>query len=254
MPKALITGASGGIGLELARIFAREHYDLFLVARSEERLKQIAAELASTHGIKAEVMARDLAEQNAAAEIYEKAGPVEVLVNNAGYGLYGKFAEMPLAGDLNMMHLNMDAVVTLTKAFLPAMIAVRKGRILNVASTAAFQPGPLMALYYASKAFVLHFSEALANELQETGVTVTALCPGPTETGFQSRASLEGARLFRMGTMDAKSVAEAGYRGLVSGKTIVIPGLRNKLLTQSVRFSPRRTVIATVRRMQEKAH
>lgn len=254
MPKALITGASGGIGLELARIFARERYDLLLVARNEAKLKEIAAELAAAHGIRADIASKDLAEKDAALELEQQAGKVDVLVNNAGYGLYGKFANCPVNDDLNMMHLNMDAVVVLTRTFLPGMISAGSGRILNVASTAAFQPGPLMALYYASKAFVLHFSEALANELGGTGVTVTALCPGPTETGFQSRAALEESRLMRMGTMDAKTVAEAGYRGLISGKTIVIPGLKNKLLTQSLRISPRKLVTGIIRQMQERAH
>lgn len=254
MPKALITGASSGIGLELARIFARERYDVVLVARSEERLKDIAAELRAAHNIAVEVIVKDLSTAEAASEIHRQAGRVDVLVNNAGFGLYGKFTDFPLADDLNLMHLNMDAVVALTRLFLPAMIDARSGRILNVASTAAFQPGPLMALYYASKAFVLYFSEAIANELQGTGVTVTVLCPGPTETGFQARAEVENIRLNRMGMMSPKAVAEAGYRGLMTGKTIVIPGFKNKLGAQSVRFTPRKLVTGVVRKIQEKVH
>jgi short-subunit dehydrogenase len=255
MPKALITGASGGIGLELARILAREKYDVVLVARNQTRLKEIATELRSSHGVQADVIAMDLASPEAPAEIQRQVGPIDVLVNNAGYGLYGPFADSPLEDELNMMHLNMDALVALTRLFLPDMIASRRGRILNVASTAAFQPGPLMALYYASKAFVLHFSEAIANELEGSGVTVTILCPGPTETGFQARAAMEDSRLARMGmTMSAKAVAEKGYRGLMRGKTIVMPGVRNKILAQSVRFSPRKLVIRIARMIQNRVH
>jgi len=254
MPKALITGASSGIGLELARIFAREHFNVVLVARSQARLEEIAAELRAGHGVAVEVIAKDLSTPDAAVEIQRQVGRVDVLVNNAGFGLYGKFAGFPLVDDLSLMHLNMDALVALTKLFLPGMIEARSGRILNVASTAAFQPGPLMALYYASKAFVLSFSEAIANELKGTGVTVTTLCPGPTETGFQARAEVEDIRLNRMGMMSAKAVAEAGYRGLMAGKTIVIPGIKNKLGAQSVRFSPRKLVIKIVRKIQEKVH
>jgi short-subunit dehydrogenase len=148
----------------------------------------------------------------------------------------------------------MTALVVLTKLYLPAMVAAKNGKILNVASTAAFQPGPLMALYYATKAFVLSFSEAIGNELEGTGVTVTALCPGPTATGFQARTKLEKSRLIkRMKVMDARTVAEAGYRGLMAGKPVVIPGLMNKLLAQSVRFSPRVLVTKIARMMQEEA-
>lgn len=254
MPKALITGASSGIGLELARIFAREHYDLVLVARSETRLQEIAGELRSAHHIAVDVLAKDLAIADAYAEIQSKTGHVDVLVNNAGFGLYGKFAGFSATDDLKLMHVNMDALVALTKAFLPGMIAAHSGRILNVASTAAFQPGPLMALYYASKAFVLHFSEALANELNDTGVIVTVLCPGPTETEFQSRADMKDSRVMQTGMMSAKAVAEAGYRGLMAGKTIVIPGIRNKIGARSVRLAPRSLVTKIARRIQEKVH
>jgi short-subunit dehydrogenase len=252
MPRAVITGASGGIGLELARIFAREHYDLILVARSESRLHEIAGELRSAHRIGVDVIARDLSLPETVDEIHRRTGPVEVLVNNAGYGLYGPFAQFPVSDDLNMMHLNMDALVALTGTYLPGMIEARHGRIMNVASTAAFQAGPLMALYYASKAFVLHFSEAIANELKGTGVTVTALCPGPTTTGFQDRAALSEARLMRMGSMTAKDVAEIGYRGLMAGRTVVIPGLKNRIMVQGVRFSPRKLITAIARKLQEK--
>jgi short-subunit dehydrogenase len=175
-----------------------------------------------------------------------------VLVNNAGFTVFGKFAENSLAEELNMMQLNMTALVVLSKLYLPGMIAAESGKIMNVASTAAFQPGPLMAIYYATKAFVLSFSEAIANELEGTGVTVTALCPGPTATGFQERAHMENSGLVKgKKIMDARAVAEAGFRAMMAGKTIEIPGVMNKLLAQSVRFSPRSMVTKIVRGMQE---
>ena len=247
----MITGASGGIGLELARIFAEQGYALVLVARTRERLEEIAVELKPTP---VQVLAKDLALVGAAEGIHREVPKVDVLVNNAGYGVYGPFVKTPLDDELGMLQLNMTALVVLTKLYLPAMVAAKNGKILNVASTAAFQPGPLMALYYATKAFVLSFSEAIGNELEGTGVTVTALCPGPTATGFQARTKLEKSRLIkRMKVMDARTVAEAGYRGLMAGKPVVIPGLMNKLLAQSVRFSPRVLVTKIARMMQEEA-
>lgn len=235
--------------MELARVFAREGYSLVLVARSRDRLDQIAAELKPTP---VQVIAKDLTLAGAAEEILREVPQVDVLVNNAGFGVYGPFARMPLEEDLGMLQLNMTVLVELTKLYLPGMLAAKSGKILNVASTAAFQPGPLMALYYATKAFVLSFSEAIANELEGTGVTVTALCPGPTATGFQARTKLEKSRLFkRMKVMDARTVAEMGYRALMSGKALAIPGMMNKVLVQSVRFSPRGMVTKIARMMQE---
>lgn len=249
MPTALITGASGGIGLELARIFAREGFMLILVARNRERLDEIAIELKPTP---VQTIARDLTLVSAVEQVYREVPKVDVLVNNAGYGVYGPFVKNDLAEELGMLQLNMTALVVLTKLYLPAMVAAGNGRILNVASTAAFLPGPLMALYYATKAFVLSFSQAIGNELQGTGVTVTALCPGPTATGFQARTKLEKTRLMkRMKMMDAHTVAEAGYRGLMAAKPVVIPGLTNKLVANSVRFSPRSMVTAIARKLQE---
>jgi len=251
MPTALITGASGGIGLELARIFAREGYGLVLVARSRERLDEIARELKPAS---VQVIAKDLTLPGAAQEIQREAPKVDVLVNNAGYGVYGPFVKTPLAAEIGMIQLNVTVLVALTKLYLPGMVAAKNGRIMNVASTAAFQPGPLMAIYYATKAFVLSFSEAIANELQGTGVTVTALCPGPTATGFIAEAKLEKSRLFKlMKPMDARTVAEAGYRALMAGKPVVVTGLMNKVLAQSVRFSPRSLVAKIARKMQEEA-
>ena len=249
MPTALITGASSGIGLELARIFAREGYRVVLIARNQKRLEQIAQELRPAE---AQAIAIDLSLPDAPEEIFRTVPKVDVLVNNAGFGLFGKFVEKGLAEELNMMQLNMTALVALTRLYLPAMIAAGGGKIMNVASTAAFQPGPLMAIYYATKAFVLSFSEAIANELEGTGVVVTALCPGPTTSDFQERAKMQNSGLVKgRKMMDSRTVAEAGYRGLMAGKTVVIPGLGNKLLAQSIRFSPRSMVTKIVRRMQE---
>jgi short-subunit dehydrogenase len=254
-PLALVTGASGGIGEELARILARHGHDLVLVARSADKLAALAERLELDHGIKVRAIAKDLARPEAAAEIHEALAAeslaVDVLVNNAGLGLLGKFAEMGIDDDVEMLRLNVEAPTLLTRLFLPAMLERGSGRILNLASTAAFQPGPLMAVYYATKAYVLSFSEALANELAGTGVTVTALCPGPTETGFSSRAGSEQSRLFKGPTMDARTVAEAGYAGLMAGKPVVIPGLRNRLLAFGVRVTPRRVVTQIARRLQE---
>lgn len=246
---ALITGASSGIGLELARLFAADKWDVALVARSEGKLNDLAAEL---QGVTARVIPADLASPDAPAKIMEALRGVEIeaLVNNAGFGLGGEFAKTDLGAELEMIQVNVTALTHLTKLVLPQMIARRRGAILNVASTAAFQPGPLMAVYYATKAYVLSFSEAIADELRNSGVTVTALCPGPTDTGFASVAGTESTMLFKMKRpADSKSVAHAGYDGMKSGKRIVIPGVTNKLLAQSIRVSPRRLVTAIVRKM-----
>lgn len=251
---ALITGASNGIGLELAKLFARDGHDLVLVARSEDKLRELAADMERTHGISALVIAKDLSDTAAPAEVYEQikaAGRrIDVLVNNAGYGSFGLFAETDLDFELKMIRLNIESLTHLSKLYVRDMIAQKSGRILNVASTASFQPGPLMAVYYASKAYVLSFSEALANELEGTGVTVTALCPGPTESGFQSVANMQNSKLVKGSIMDAKTVAEIGYRGLHDGLTVVIPGLSNKVMAGSVKFMPRKLVTKIVRSVQ----
>lgn len=252
---ALITGASFGIGLELARIFARENYNLVLVARTADKLRQLASELEKAHGTRSLVLATDLTEPGSPAYILDqttRAGiAVDVLVNNAGFGQYGLFAENDLEECLRQVQLNVTTLTHLTRLYLPEMLERKSGRILNVASTAAFQPGPLMAVYFATKAYVLHFSEALADELRDTGVKVTCLCPGPTATEFHKRANATGMRLLRMGSMDARTVAEDGYRALMAGKPVVISGFKNWLVAQSVRFSPRQLVTAITRTIQE---
>ncbi len=253
---ALITGASFGIGLELARVFARESYNLVLVARTGDKLRQLASELEKAHGTRSLVLATDLTEPGAPAYLLDqttRAGiAVDVLVNNAGFGQYGLFAESDLGECLRQIQLNVTALTHLTHLYLPQMLERNRGGILNVASTAAFQPGPLMAVYFATKAYVLHFSEALSNELGGTGVTVTCLCPGATATEFHKRANATGQRLLKWGSMNARTVAEDGYRGLVGGKRVIISGFKNWLVAQSVRFGPRRMVTAIARASQER--
>jgi uncharacterized protein len=255
---ALVTGASSGIGADLARELAQGGHDLVLAARGADKLRALGDELEKTHAIRAHVIAADLAEPNAAetlvAELARRQLNVDILVNNAGYALYGPFAETDAADELRMIQLNIVALTQLTKLLVPGMLARKQGRILNVASTAAFQPGPLMAVYYASKAYVLSFSEALANECAGSGVTVTALCPGPTRTGFQARANMEKSKLVSgKEIMTSAAVARIGYRALMKGKAVVIPGASNKMMAQAVRFLPRSTVTKLVRSAQERA-
>jgi len=252
---ALITGASGGIGSELALLIAKDGFDCILVARSHERLNELATRLEREFHVGTMVLAKDLSNPHAVDEIFEEvtaAGKeVEILVNNAGYSVYGLFAETDGRAEADMLQVNVIALTQLTKVFLRGMVERRKGRILNLGSTASFEPGPLMAVYYASKAYVLSFSEALANELKGTSVSVTALCPGPTRTGFQERSAVGGSRLFAGQVADAGSVALAGYRGLMGRRTIVIPGFRNKLIPLVVRLAPRGLVRGVVRRLNE---
>jgi uncharacterized protein len=251
----LITGASAGIGRELARLFAADHYNLVLVARNGTRLAQFADELQQEFGVTAKSFPLDLTTASAPQFLFDQLAreniAIDVLVNNAGYGMRGAFAEIPAEESIGQIQLNIIALTHLTKLFLRPMIERRSGKILNVASTAGFQPGPLMAVYYATKAYVISFSEALANELQSTGVSVTCLCPGPTDTEFQGRAGTEDSLLKRMRPMTAKAVAVDGYRALMKGKALVISGFRNWLLAESLRISPRRVVTAVSRKILE---
>jgi hypothetical protein len=254
MSTALITGASGGIGYELAKLFARDHHNLVLVARSADKLAQIATEL-QAHGVTVKTIALDLATPLAPKFLFGQleAIPIDILVNNAGYGAFGEFAKMPEEEILGQIQLNITALTQLTRLFLPAMLQRGTGRIMNVASTAAFQPGPLMSVYYASKAYVLSFSEAIANELRNSGVTVTCFCPGATHTGCARRAGTENSRLFKqIGAMSAERVARDGYQALMAGRTVAISGVHNWLVAQSVRFAPRTMVTALSRWVAEK--
>lgn len=251
----LITGASNGIGYELAKLFARDGYYLVLVARSREKLLALANEMQQQYGTDSTIISKDLAKSEAPLEIMteldERNLSIDILINNAGFGMFGPFARMEATEILHMIQVNITALTQLTHLLIPAMIQRKSGKILNVASTAAFQPGPLMAVYYATKAYVLSFSEAIGNELQPYGITVSALCPGPTDTGFEKRARLEQSKLFQGVNMDAATVARVGYEGLFKAESIVIPGWKNRLLAFSVRFTPRSWITKVVRQLQE---
>ena len=254
----LITGASTGIGTDLTRIFAADGFNLVLVARSADKLNRLAEELSAKHGIKTRVLPKDLSHPSAASEIFAElqrdSVQIDILVNNAGIGSFGFFADTPLEELQQVMYVNMIALTELTRLFLSGMLERKHGRILNLASTAGFQPGPLMAVYYASKAYVLWFSEALANEMKGSGVSVTALAPGPTITEFQKRAKMEKSELISgklLSVMDSESVARYGYRALMKGKTLAIPGFMNKAVAFSTRLAPRKLVTQIARKLQE---
>jgi short-subunit dehydrogenase len=255
MATALVTGGSSGIGRELASLLARDGHDLVLVARDEARLAEAATELKTQHGVSCVTMPVDLAEPDAVdgllRRLQTEGVTVEVLVNNAGFGLLGRFADNDWSRELAMLRVNVLALTELTKRLLPGMLERRRGRILNVASTAGFQPGPVMAVYYATKAYVLSFGEALAVELAGSGVTVTTLAPGVTATGFQERAGAQHITLTRLNRMSAADAAEAGYRAMLQGKSLVVPGLLNKLGVQAVRISPRWVLPRVVKALHE---
>lgn len=242
----LITGASSGIGRELARLYAADGAGLVLVARSQDRLRELAAELVAQYGAQAQVLPADLSRPSSPGEIADELAQrnidVDVLVNNAGFGAHGSVAELGAQRQLDMIDVNVAALTQLTALLLPGMLERRTGAILNVASTAGFQPGPNQAVYCATKAYVLSFTEALAEEVRGSGVQVSCLAPGPTDTGFAAQAGMGGTLLFRWGVMDAARVARAGHDGLRRGKTLVIPGVRNRALAFSVRLSPRALV------------
>lgn len=253
---ALITGASSGIGAELARIHAARGGNLVLVARRQDRLDVLKAELETAHGIAARVLVKDLARAEAAAEIHDELTSqrvrIDYLINSAGFGYGGRFHEQDWARNEAMIQVNVTALAALMRRFLPEMVSRGGGRVLNVASMAGFLPGPLQATYYASKAFVVSFSEAVGNELAGTGVTVTALCPGPVETEFIERADLRQAKGFAR-PVPVRGVAEAGYNAMLKGKRIIVPGLANKLVIGLLlRLTPRRGATAISRAMMEK--
>ncbi len=250
---ALITGASMGLGRELAALFAADRRDVILVARSEDKLRALAAQLATEHGIRAEVIAADLSQPGAAravfAEVERRGLVVDDLVNNAGLGSCGRFWELDEQRELEQIQVNVAALTHLTRLFLPGMVARQRGRILNVASTAGFQAGPGMATYYATKAFVISFSEAIAHELRGTGVRVTCHCPGATATEFARTAGNDKTLLFKAGVADAQAVAKHAYRALQAGSIISIHGALNWFGAVSTRFTPRfvlRWVVARV--------
>ncbi len=244
MSRAVVTGASGGLGLEFAKLLAADKYDLVLIARSADKLEAIAADLRERYGVNVETLAIDLSRPGAAAEVFARVPECDVLINNAGFATNGRFDEIPEERIREEVLLDVLTLTELTRAYLPAMRARRAGRVLNVASTAGFLPGPFMAVYYACKAYVLSFSQAIAEELRGTGVTVTCLCPGATATGFADRAHAAATRLFkRLPVADSASVAHAGYRGMLRGRDLVIPGLFNNLVALGPRLTPRRLLI-----------
>jgi short-subunit dehydrogenase len=254
---ALVTGASGGIGQVIAEQFATSGVNLIVAARGAEQLEALAKRWRAQHGIQVTVIVSDLSQAGAAQaladSVLDQGLEIDYLVNNAGRGGYGLFSDSDLDDELSMMRLNMEALVVLTKRFLPGLIA-RQGKILNVASTASFQPGPYMAVYFATKAYVLSFSEALSAELDGTGVTVTALCPGPTATGFQDKAAMHDSGLTKGKRLpSAEEVGLAGYRAMQKGRRVYIPGAMNWLMAQAVRFTPRNLVTTLTKHMAKPA-
>ena len=257
MSTALITGASGGIGYELSLEHVRRGGDVILVARSEHKLREIQSAWQATYGVAVHVIAMDLAQHGSAQALYDavaaKGLTVDILINNAGFGQYGLFEESDLDRALQMLELNIVALTALTRLFVADMVRRRSGRIMNVASTASFQPVPLMTLYAATKAFVLSFSEALNNEVSDRGVTVTALCPGPTTSGFQDVAAMHQARMVDrrlMATSD--DVARFGYDAMLRGKPVAVHGLLNRIATFLVRLTPRSIILYIGRMIAEK--
>ncbi|GAB4344676.1 MAG: SDR family oxidoreductase [Flammeovirgaceae bacterium] len=256
MKTALVTGASMGIGYELAKEFAAAKYDLVLVARSVSKLNEIALELTNKYQIKVTVIGSDLSEKNAALKVYNelktKGIEIDFLVNNAGFGNFGFFKDTDWAKEEMMINLNITALTQFCKLYVPDMVKRGKGKILNVASMAAFQPGPLQAVYFATKAYVLYLSEAIANELESTGVTVTALCPNATESNFASVANAIGKGTFKKKKLPTdQEVAKYGFKAMMEGKVVAIPGIQNYLLAQTSRFVPRKMATKIMRKLQE---
>lgn len=253
MGYTMITGATSGIGYELMKLFAKDKNDLVLVARSRDKLESIKGFYSKKYGIDIVLIDKDLSRTGAAREVFDEVKKmgirIENLVNNAGIGCYGLFHEQDMDDTTNLLNLNIIALTELTRLTLPEMVSEGRGMVLNIASTAAFQPGPLMASYYASKAYVLSLSEALSHELEGTGVTVTALCPGPTTTDFQRKAKVSRTNVANRFKMSAAAVAEEGYRGMLMGKSIVVTGPVNKAIPLLSKFVPRYVVARAVKKL-----
>ncbi len=252
----LLTGASGGIGYAMARVFAEKGYNLVLVARRKEPMEMLADEVNKKYGIETSIVIQDLAQEGAGKKLYEAIDHMgihpDILINNAGFADYGKFVERGWEKVRDMIMVNILALTEITRMFAADMVRRGSGKILNVASTAAFQPGPLMAVYFASKAYVLSFSEAISNELKGTGVTVTALCPGPTQSGFVERAEMSSSKMFRViKPVSSEKVARYAYHALMAGKVVAIPGLLNKMSAMSSRFFPRSIVRYFMRKISD---
>ena len=258
MATALITGASNGIGLELAKVHASKGGDLVLVARNKAKLDELKVVLENQYKVKVYTIGKDLSANNSAQEVYDETTKqniqIDYLINNAGFGDFGMFAETDWNKELQMINLNITTLTQFTKLYLQEMVKRRSGKIMNVASTAAFQSGPTMAVYYATKAYVLSFSEAVDNEVSDKGVTVTTLCPGATESGFQAAAAMEESNLVKGKKLPtSKEVAEYGYASMMKGKTVAIHGFMNWIMANSVRFTPRALVVNITRKIQDKA-
>ena len=258
MTTALITGASNGIGLELAKIHASKGGNLVLVARNKSKLDELKKELENQYKVSVYIIGKDLSIFNSAQEVYDETNKqnikIDYLINNAGFGDFGMFVDSDWNKELQMINLNITTLTQFTKLYLQDMVKHRSGKIMNVASTAAFQPGPIMAVYFATKAYVLSFSEAVNNEVSDKGVTVTTLCPGATESGFQAAAAMEESNLVKGRKLPtSKEVAEYGYAAMLKGKTVAIHGLMNWILANSVRFTPRSLVVKITRKIQGKA-
>lgn len=252
---AIVTGASSGIGRALALLIAERGFDLVLVGRDRERLETLAQVIKDRYGRESTILPIDLAKQTGAQKVYEQCSrrsiTPEIVVNNAGAGLFGSFADLGTDEQLGMIQLNITALTHLTRLFLPEMIRRRKGFILNVASTAAFQPGPLMAGYYASKSYVVSLTIALAQELRGSGVFVSVLCPGPTRTEFHARAGMKHTRVGTMAFMSADDVAKAGITQMLQHKTVIIPGFLNKVAAIGVRLLPMGLAARLVERLHQ---
>jgi len=255
---ALITGSSNGIGYELAKVHAEKGDNLVLVARSKSKLDELKKVLEEEQKVMVYTIGKDLSLPGAAREVYDELKQqnisVDYLVNNAGFGDFGFFAESDWNKQEKMINVNITALTHFTRLFLPDMIKRGSGKIMNVASVASFQPGPTMSVYFASKAYVLSFSEAINNEVSDKGITVTALCPGSTESGFHATAMGDRKLTKERNLPSSKQVAEYGYRAMMKGKTVAIHGLKNTLMANAVRFFPRALIVKAVRKIQEKKY
>ena len=254
---ALITGASSGIGMELAKIHASKGGDLVLVARNKSKLEELKSALEKQYNISVYIIVKDLSIINSAQEVFDEIAKqnilIDYLINDAGFGDFGMFYETDWNKELQMINLNITTLTQFTKLYLQEMVKRGSGRIMNVASTAAFQPGPMMAVYFATKAYVLSFSEAISNEVSDKGVTVTILCPGATESGFMAASNMEESKLFKGRKLpSAKEVAEYGYASMMQGKTVAIHGLLNSIMAHAIRFVPRSLVVKLTRKIQDK--
>jgi len=256
MSYALITGASSGIGYELAKLFAREKHNVILVARREERLDQITRELEENYKVMTHVIIRDLSQSQSVREIHDwvKKNDIRIdyLINNAGFIVYGSFSDTQWEEEQRMMQLHMNAMAHMIKLFLPDMINNKFGRILNIGSIGSFVPGPYNAIYCATKSYMLSLSEAIAEELHGSGVTVTTLCPGGTMTEFETKARRKHLNVPDSKGMKASKVASIAYRALIRGKRVVIPGLHNKIQVFAIRFFPRVIVTKIIKKMMSK--